>query len=117
MRADRAAIAPLAFLLAATVVAGACGKAIGETIDDATISTRVKTALLNDPDIDALTITVDTTKGVVTLSGRIKTAAEEQRAIELARKTPGVQDVKSVLRIGDEAVAGCPLPVAETTCS
>ena len=38
----------LAALVATPLVAG-CGKTIGETIDDTTITTRVKTAMLNDP--------------------------------------------------------------------
>jgi hyperosmotically inducible protein len=78
---------------------GACGKTIAETIDDATITTRVKAALLNDPDVGALRIVVDTSRGVVTLSGAIKTRAEESKAIQLARRTPGVMDVKSRLQV------------------
>jgi hyperosmotically inducible periplasmic protein len=84
-------IAPLLFF--------ACGKSVGDTIDDATITTRVKTALLNDPAVGGLRIDVDTFKGVVTLSGRVKTKEEEATAIELARKISGVTDVKSTLQI------------------
>jgi osmotically-inducible protein OsmY len=47
-----------------------------------------------------LRIDVDTFKGVVTLSGRVKTKAEEEKAIELARTIKGVVDVKSTLTIG-----------------
>ena len=47
----------------------ACGKSVGNTIDDATITGRVKTAMLNDPQVAGLKIDVDTFKGVVTLSG------------------------------------------------
>jgi hypothetical protein len=50
-------------LLAATVamplVAG-CGKTIGETIDDTTITTRMKTSMLNDPAVGGASIDVDT---------------------------------------------------------
>lgn len=77
----------------------ACGKTIGETIDDATITTRVKTSLLNDPDVGGMRIDVDTFKGVVTLSGRVKTREEEAKAVALARKISGVTDVKSTLQI------------------
>ncbi len=80
----------------------ACGKTVGETIDDATITARVKTALLNDPQVGAMKIDVDTTQGVVTMSGIVKNKAEESRAIELARKTPGVRDVKSTLQVGSQ---------------
>jgi hyperosmotically inducible periplasmic protein len=77
----------------------ACGKTVGETIDDATITTRVKTALLNDPQVGGLRIDVDTFKGVVTLSGSVKTKEEEAKAIALARKISGVSDVKSTLQV------------------
>ena len=77
----------------------ACGKSVSDTIDDATITTRVKTSLLNDPDVGGLRIDVDTFKGVVTLSGRVKSKDEEAKALALARKIGGVADVKSTLQI------------------
>jgi len=86
-----------AFLL--PVLLSACGKTVGETIDDATITTRVKTALLNDPDVGALRITVDTTGGVVTLSGAVKSPAEADRAVQIAHTVKGVKDVKSTLQV------------------
>ena len=89
----------LALVLAMPLLAGACGKSVGETIDDATITTRVKTALLNDPTVGGLRIDVDTFKGVVTLSGRVKSENERETAIALARKIDGVTDVKSTLQI------------------
>jgi hyperosmotically inducible protein len=81
------------------VFAAGCGKTVVETIDDATITARVKTALLNDPQVGGMKIDVDTTKGVVTMSGIVKSKAEEMRAVELARQTPGVKDVKSTLLV------------------
>jgi osmotically-inducible protein OsmY len=89
----------LAFVLVAPLLVGACGKTVGDTIDDATITSRVKTALLNDPATGGLRIDVDTFKGVVTLSGGVKSAAERDAAMAIARKTPGVLDVKSTLQI------------------
>ena len=75
----------LALMLVAAVARVACGKAVDEAIDDATITTRVKTALLNDPEVGGmrggLRIDVDTFKGVVTLSGAVRTAAERDKAI------------------------------------
>jgi osmotically-inducible protein OsmY len=88
----------LAMLLAPLLLT-ACGKTVGETIDDATITTRVKTSLLNDPDVGGLRIDVDTFKGVVTLSGRVKSKEEEAKAVALARKIGGVTDVKSTLQV------------------
>ena len=89
----------LATILAAPLVAG-CGKTIGETIDDTTITTRVKTAMLNDPAVGGLSIDVDTYKGVVTLSGRVRSEAERERAVAVARQTSGVSDVRSELAVG-----------------
>jgi osmotically-inducible protein OsmY len=88
----------LATLIAAPLVAG-CGKTIGETIDDTTITTRVKTAMLNDPAVGGTSIDVDTYKGVVTLSGRVKSQAEHEQAVALARKVDGVTEVKDALQV------------------
>jgi osmotically-inducible protein OsmY len=87
------------FTLALTLATGACGKTVGDTIDDATITTRVKTAMLNDPAVGGLRIDVDTFKGVVTLSGRVKSPAERERATLLARGISGVVDVKDSLQV------------------
>lgn len=89
----------LALTLVAPLLLSACGKTVGETIDDATVTTRVKTALLNDPDVGGLRIDVDTFKGVVTLSGRVKSKTEEDKAVAIARKISGVSNVKSTLQI------------------
>jgi osmotically-inducible protein OsmY len=89
----------LAGALVLALLSVACGKSIGETIDDATITARVKTILLNDPQVGGLRIDVDTSLGVVTMSGTVKSQAEEQRAIQLARSVTGVKDVKSTLQV------------------
>jgi len=88
----------LALILAAPLVTG-CGKTVGETIDDTTITTRVKTAMLNDPAVGGLRIDVDTFRGAVTLSGRVKSDAERQQAITLARRVTGVTQVKDNLQV------------------
>jgi hyperosmotically inducible periplasmic protein len=88
----------LAGLIAAPLATG-CGKTVGETIDDTTITTRVKTAMLNDPAVGGLRIDVDTFKGAVTLSGRVKSEAEKQQAISLARNINGVTEVKDALQV------------------
>ena len=58
----------------------------------------MKTALLNDPEISSR-IDVDTASGVVTLSGAVKTPAERDKAVAIARKITGVADVKSTLQV------------------
>lgn len=98
MHAKRMTALLAAVLLVLPLLTG-CGKTVGETIDDATITTRVKTAFVNDPVVGALRIDVDTFKGVVTLSGRVKSKEEEAKAIQLAKQIRGVVDVKSTLQI------------------
>jgi len=89
----------LAVILAAPLATLGCGKTIGETIDDTTITTRVKTSMLNDPAVGGMKIDVDTYKGVVTLSGRVKNQAEHDQALALARQVDGVTEVKDALQV------------------
>ena len=91
-----------AAMLAATLSA-ACAKTISETLDDTTITTRVKTAMLNDPAVGSLPIDVDTVKSVVTLSGRVKSQSERDQAVGLARGVSGVSEVKDALQIIPDA--------------
>ncbi len=109
--APRLAFGLLVSLLLALVVC-ACGKAIGDTLDDATITTRVKTALLNDPDMNATQIDVETTAGVVTLSGVVRSKSEADRAVQVAERVPGVKSVRPALKItaqsGDVAKPSLP---------
>ena len=85
--------------LIAPMLLTACGKSVSATIDDAQVTTRVKTALLNAPDVDAKRIEVDTVNGVVTLSGGVRNEAERDQAVTVARRISGVRDVKSTLQI------------------
>jgi hyperosmotically inducible protein len=99
MHTNRCAIVLLCLVLLAPLVLVACGKSVSETIDDASITTRVKTALLNDLELGVRRIDVDTSRGVVMLSGVVDTAAERDKAVEIARKVEGVRDVKSTLEV------------------
>jgi hyperosmotically inducible protein len=73
------------------------GPAVGGAMDDADITARVKAVLLNDRQVVATKIEVSTAGGVVTLSGSVKSKADEARAIQAARTVTGVRDVKSTL--------------------
>ena len=87
-------------VLAATLTVGCGGKTIRPATDDSGISTRVRTALLNDPQVAAGGINVTASNGVVTLSGRVRSEAERERAVAVARQTSGVSDVRSELAVG-----------------
>lgn len=83
------------------VVSGAvgCAARTRATTDDASISTRVKIALLNDPQVGSLRLDAKTFQGAVTLTGTVRSQAEVEQAIAAARRIKGVRDVKSELRI------------------
>jgi osmotically-inducible protein OsmY len=74
-------------------------EATGEYVDDTVITTKVKAALLNDPVVSGLAVNVETFKGIVQLSGFVKTATERDRAVEVARKVGGVEQVKNDILI------------------
>lgn len=69
-------------------------------LDDATIATRVKTALLNEPQLHAQEIQVQAEQGVVTLAGAVPNQAEAERAQAVARSIGGVREVRSTLKVG-----------------
>jgi hyperosmotically inducible protein len=67
---------------------------------DSTITAKVKVALLNDNVTGALAVRVETFKGRVELSGFAKTAADKQRAGEIASSVRGVESVVNGLVVG-----------------
>ena len=95
-----------AFVIAVAIAAGVTGCAVtsgqestGQYVDDATITTRVKTRFAKDPTVSAMRIHVETMKGVVQLSGNAKTKAERDQAAQLAGSVPGVSSVKNDIQI------------------
>ncbi|MEQ9618440.1 MAG: BON domain-containing protein [Deltaproteobacteria bacterium] len=72
-------------------------RSTGEVIDDAVITSTVKTELLADSDVGGLDIDVDTTNGVVTLSGTVSSEMESQKAEEIAGRANGVVSVNNKL--------------------
>ena len=71
----------------------------GEYVDDSVITTKVKTAILNDPALKVAEINVETFKGVVQLSGFVSSQAAANKAVEVARGIAGVKSVKNDMRI------------------
>lgn len=92
-----AAVAVLALPLAACAPTRSRESA-GEYIDDATITTRVKAALIDDPEVKAREVNVETSRGVVQLSGFVGEAGDAARAVAIAQKVPGVKSVKNDIR-------------------
>lgn len=71
----------------------------GQYVDDATLTTKVKTALLSDSVTSLFKISVTSNKGVVTLHGQVDKAQTAERAIALATAVQGVKMVKPDLTI------------------
>ncbi len=73
-------------------------RTLGERVDDAGITLRVKARLLDDPLVKGLQIDVDTRDTVVFLTGSVGSEAERKQAVEIARSTEGVTNVEANLR-------------------
>lgn len=72
---------------------------MGTAIDDASVTGRVKSALLADPDIKSMAISVLTLKGEVQLTGFVNNQAQIEQAGLLARAAEGASGVKNELMI------------------
>ena len=71
----------------------------GVAIDDAEITAKVKAAIFAEPGLKTLQISVDTIKGVVTLSGSVDSLQNSDRTKALAGAVSGVKDVENRLVI------------------
>lgn len=81
-------------------------RTLGEIIDDATITTRIKSALIADAAIKALRIGVDTLEGKVTLTGSAETADQLARAAKIAEGVRGVRSVENRIVLSKEDSSG-----------
>ncbi len=96
----------LASILAAVALLTASGCAVqrgqetvGAYVDDTAITTSVKARYVDNPDVDASAISVETLNGSVMLSGFAKSATERATAESIAMKVKGVKSVKNGIAI------------------
>jgi hyperosmotically inducible protein len=75
------------------------GRSAGGVMDDATITSRVKTKLFADNRLSGFAIDVDTFKGEVTLTGGVESEADKRLATELAQTVQGVRGVNNFLKV------------------
>ncbi len=71
----------------------------GEYIDDTVITSKVKTAIFNEPSLSSAEINVETFKGVVQLSGFVNSREDINKAAQVARGVQGVVSVKNDMRL------------------
>ncbi len=79
--------------------AQAADRSVGEKIDDAKITTAVKTKLATDRVKNLVDVSVETNDGVVRLSGKVPTVEDKFEAERIARRTKGVREVSNELRV------------------
>jgi len=100
IRTTLAATAAAVGLLVASGCAVTRGQeSVGAYVDDATITTQVKSRFVENKDVDASSIRVETLNGTVMLSGFAKNALEKTTAENIAKKVSGVKSVKNEIAI------------------
>jgi hyperosmotically inducible periplasmic protein len=110
MRIDRKLLVLGASLASALALLTACGNETAKTptsttagteLDDTVVTTKVKSALLSDPDIKSFDLKVETRKGVVLLSGFVDNQAQVERALAATAGVAGVNSVENSIGLKD----------------
>jgi hyperosmotically inducible periplasmic protein len=73
--------------------------AAGQYVEDSVITAKIKAALLKDPVVSALAVSVETRQGTVLLSGFVDSENQQRRAQEIAASVHGVITVKNGLEV------------------
>lgn len=73
--------------------AGQAAQGAQRALADGSLTAKIKAKMGLDDTVKALNLDVDTVNGVVTVKGVVRSAAEKQRALQLARETDGVRQV------------------------
>jgi hyperosmotically inducible protein len=77
----------------ASEAAKEAGTMAKEALSDGALTAKIKAKMALDDKVKALNLNVDTTNHVVTVSGTVRSNAERERALALARETDGVRQV------------------------
>jgi hyperosmotically inducible periplasmic protein len=72
---------------------------VGAYVDDAAITTSVKARFVDNRDVDAASIKVETLNGTVMLSGFAKNGTERSTAEQIARNVSGVRSVRNEIAV------------------
>jgi hyperosmotically inducible periplasmic protein len=94
-----AAIAAVALLTASGCAVTRGQESVGAYVDDATITTQIKSRFVENKDVDAASIKVETLNGTVMLSGFAKDTTEKSTAEAVARRVNGVKSVKNEIAV------------------
>jgi len=99
-RTTLAATATAAVLIVMSGCAVTRGQeSVGAYVDDTAITTAVKARFVDNKEVDATSISVETLNGTVMLSGYAKSGAERTTAENLTRKVEGVKSIKNEIAV------------------
>ena len=93
------AIAVIALVTASGCAVTRGQESVGAYVDDAAITTSVKARYVENKDVDAAAIKVETLNGTVMLSGFAKNATERSSAENIAANVKGVKSVKNSIMV------------------
>ena len=98
----------LALVAFAVLLATGCAstRPVGDQASDAAITTKVKSKIAADPEVNPFRIDIDTTDGVVTLRGKVEKEAARAEAEKHATATRGVVEVRNLITIADPDAPG-----------
>ena len=100
----RTPLAALVTAVAAITVLPGCAvtrdqQSVGAYVDDAAITAAVKARFVENKQVDATAISVETLNGEVMLSGFAKNLEEKATAESIARNTKGVKSVRNQIAV------------------
>jgi hyperosmotically inducible protein len=101
MKGIQTGVAVAALLIGAS--AWSADTKLGAAFDDGAVTTKVKAALVGNPDTKARQINVDTSNGVVTLTGTVDSSTAKMSAESTARNVNGVSAVENHLMVSGDA--------------
>jgi len=78
-------------------------RTLGNQVDDATLTARVNSALVESRDVPVISIDVDTLEGVVTLTGIVANEGVSINVENVVRGVKGVRGVKNLLQVGESS--------------
>jgi BON domain-containing protein len=88
-------------VLIVALAASACSPTITATVNDAALTAAIKTALLNNPDVDGTLIDVRCEGGVAHLEGSQPSPEAVAKVMSIVRGVDGVRDVQSAVTVAD----------------
>jgi hyperosmotically inducible protein len=81
------------------------GDGVGAAINDTAITAKVRSKLNGTDRLSDADIKVETTRGVVTLTGKVADSRAKDQAVNIAEKVDGVKSVDNQLTVNGGAVA------------